>query len=137
MSTRRTIRVSEIVRKELSGLITKAIELEGVLVTISGVDTTTDLKQSTVFVSVLDPELDRDYVLSVLHKYRREWQSIIGRKMVTKATPQLVFRFDEAMERGDRVIGIMREIDLLVPATVAPDSVNVAPEADEDEDPRR
>src|ERR1043165_3732898 len=113
MSTRRTIRVSEIVRKELSSLMPKALELEGVLVTISGIDTTTDLKQSTVYVSMLDPDMDRDFVLSVLHKYRREWQGIIGRKMVTKATPQLVFRFDEAMERGDRVIGIMHEIDSL------------------------
>ncbi|HSI83431.1 MAG: ribosome-binding factor A [Candidatus Methylacidiphilales bacterium] len=133
MSTRRTIRVSEIVRKELAVLITKAIELEGVLVTISGIDTTTDLKQSTVYVSVLDAALDRDYVLSVLHKHRREWQSIIGRKMVTKATPALVFRFDEAMERGDRVIGIMHEIDRLVPATASAGETTAPTHVDDEE----
>jgi ribosome-binding factor A len=47
----------------------------------------------------------------VLEENRPEWQRLVGKKLKTKFTPQLKFQFDGSIERGDRVMEIMREIE--------------------------
>lgn len=112
MGTRRTIRVAEVIRKELSQLIQRSNNLEGMLVTISSIDIPPNLKQAYVYVSVLNPDVDREAALAALNKNRREYQQIIGHHLGIKFTPRLVFRFDQAIERGDRVMEILQELDL-------------------------
>lgn len=111
MATRRTIRISEIIRKELSALIARTRSLEGQFVTISSVETSPDLRQAFVYVSVLETENSRDNVMAELVKHRHIWQGAIGRQLKTKFTPALQFRFDESIERGDRVMEILQEIE--------------------------
>jgi ribosome-binding factor A len=112
MPTRRTIRVAEVLRKELSALVTHSLDLEGMLITISSVELPPDMKQAYVYVSTLNPEVELGSALSILNRNRREWQSSIGRRLGLKFTPQLIFRFDGAIERGDRVMEILTKLDL-------------------------
>ena len=112
MSTRRTVRVAEVLRKELAACMSKSLDLEGMLITISSVDLPPDMKQAFVYVSSLNPNLEMKDALKILNRNRREWQSSIGRRLGTKFTPQLNFRFDDAVERGDRVMEIMTKLDL-------------------------
>jgi ribosome-binding factor A len=112
MPTRRTIRVAEVLRKELSALMTHSLDLEGMLITISSVELPPDMKQAYVYVSTLNPEVELGSALSILNRNRREWQSSIGRRLGLKFTPQLIFRFDGAIERGDRVMEILTKLDL-------------------------
>jgi ribosome-binding factor A len=111
MSSRRTIRVSELIRKELSTLISRCVDFEGLLVTISAIEVSPDLKQSYVYISVIDPKTDREHVLNLLNEHRGEWQRVIGKRISSKFSPRLNFRFDQAMERGDRVMDILRKIE--------------------------
>ncbi len=55
MPTRRTIRVAEVLRKELSACMTQSLDLEGMLITISSVELPPDMKQAYVYVSTLNP----------------------------------------------------------------------------------
>ena len=112
MSTRRTVRVAEVLRKELAACMSQSLDLEGLLITISSVDLPPDMKQAFVYVSTLNPELEMQDALKILNRNRREWQSAIGRRLGTKFTPQLIFRFDNAIERGDRVMEILTKLDL-------------------------
>ena len=112
MPTRRTIRVAEVLRKELSALMTQSLDLEGMLITISSVELPPDMKQAYVYVSTLNPEVEMGSALAILNRNRKEWQSSIGRRLGLKFTPQLIFRFDEAIERGDRVMEILTKLDL-------------------------
>ena len=75
MSTRRTIRVSEAVRMELANLFTRERSLEGIILTISSVDVTPDLKNAHIFLSVLEHALSQESILALLNKKRHEWQS--------------------------------------------------------------
>ena len=52
----RMLRVNEVIKRELSGIVTREISFEGSLVSINHVDVTSDLKSAHVFVSVLGPE---------------------------------------------------------------------------------
>lgn len=111
MPTRRTVRVAEVLRKELSARMSQSLELEGLLITISSVELPPDLRQAYIYVSTLNPDLEQEAALAVLNRNRKEWQSSIGRRLGLKFTPQLIFRFDTAVERGDRVMEILTQLE--------------------------
>jgi ribosome-binding factor A len=112
MSTRRTVRVAEVLRKELAACMSQSLDLEGLLITISSVELPPDMRQAYVYVSTLHPELEEEQALHVLNRNRKSWQSFIGRRLGLKFTPQLIFRFDRAIERGDRVMEILTKLEL-------------------------
>ena len=112
MSTRRTVRVAEVLRKELAACMSQSLDLEGLLITISSVELPPDMRQAYIYVSTLHPELEEEQALHVLNRNRKAWQSFIGRRLGLKFTPQLIFRFDRAIERGDRVMEILTKLEL-------------------------
>ena len=115
MSTRRTVRVAEVLRKELAACMSQSLDLEGLLITISSVELPPDMRQAYIYVSTLHPELEEEQALKVLNRNRKAWQSFIGRRLGLKFTPQLLFRFDRAIERGDRVMEILTKLELNTP----------------------
>ncbi len=112
MPTRRTVRVAEVLRKELSACLHQSLDLEGMLITISSIELPPDMKQAFVYVSTLNPDVEKGSALTLLNRNRKEWQSTIGRRLGLKFTPQLIFRFDDAIERGDRVMDILTKLEL-------------------------
>ena len=112
MPTRRTVRVAEVLRKELAACMSQSLDLEGLLITISSVELPPDMRQAYIYVSTLQPDLEEARALEVLNRNRRAWQSSIGRRLGLKFTPQLIFRFDRAVERGDRVMEILTKLEL-------------------------
>ena len=105
----RLLRVNEVLKRELSGIITREMKFETGLVTINQVDITSDLKNAHVFVSVLGTA-GAD-VISQLEAHRAALQAALAKHVVLKYTPHLVFHLDDSIERGTRVIEIMQEID--------------------------
>jgi ribosome-binding factor A len=111
MPTRRTVRVAEVLRKELASCMSHSLDLEGLLITISSVELPPDMRQAFIYVSTLHPDLEQQAALDVLNRNRKAWQSSIGRRLGLKFTPQLIFRFDHAIERGDRVMEILTKLE--------------------------
>jgi len=105
----RLLRVNEMLKRELSGLITREMNFEQGLVSINQVDITSDLKNAHVFVSVLGTT--GASVINQLEAHRAALQSALAKHVVLKYTPHLVFHLDDSIERGTRVIEIMQEID--------------------------
>ena len=105
----RLLRVSEVLKRELSGLIAREMNFEQGLVSINQVDITSDLKNAHVFVSVLGTT--GASVINQLEAHRAALQSALAKQVVLKYTPHLVFHLDDSIERGTRVIEIMQEID--------------------------
>lgn len=104
------LRVNEVVKRELSGIITREMSFEGALVSINHVDVTSDLKNAHVFVSVLGTEAG-ERVLSKLASHRPMLQAELARHVTMKYTPHLIFHLDNSIERGTRVIKIMQEME--------------------------
>lgn len=111
MSSRRIVRVNEAVRMELANLIQRERALEGLIITISSVDVTPDLKNAHIYLSILEQRLSSEAILTILNKKRYDWQSWIARRLQLKYTPKLFFQFDQSLERGDRVMQILNELD--------------------------
>ena len=106
----RLLRVNEVLKRELSALITRELTFDGALVTINHVDVTPDLKNAHVFVSVLGSK-NAKAVVEKLEVNRQTLQADLARHVVLKYTPHLVFHLDDSIERGARVMEILQEIE--------------------------
>jgi ribosome-binding factor A len=118
-------RVDEAIREVLSEAIPTLKDPRIGFVTVTGVRTTTDLKQSTVWLSVLGDERARDATLAALTGAAGVLQAALNRQLRLRRTPQLAFAYDPSVERGVRMT---RLIDELAPA----DAAAQEPDADDD-----
>lgn len=106
----RQLRLNELVKRELSGIIARELNFEGVLVSINDVDVAADMRNAHVFVSVLG-STPGESVLNKLEENRPALQAELSRRVVLKYTPHLVFHLDRSIERGARVIEILDKIE--------------------------
>jgi ribosome-binding factor A len=104
----RQLRVNELLKRELSRIVTRDLTFENALVTINHVDVTPDLKSAHVYVSVLGQNKN---VITQLEEHRVALQTQVARTVVLKYTPHLVFHLDDSIERGTRIIKILQEIE--------------------------
>ena len=106
----RQLRVNELVKRELSAIISREINFEGVLVSVNAVNVTPDLKSAHVFVSTLGSTTGAN-VIERLEAHRAALQAELSRHVVLKYTPHLVFHLDDSIERGSRVLEILRDLE--------------------------
>jgi ribosome-binding factor A len=111
--TDRMRRVNESIRQVLSERLPELKDPRIGFVTVTGVVTTPDLRQATVFVSVLGSEKQREKTLHALEAAHGVLQSAIAHELKLKRTPQLAFEYDPSVERGVRMTKL---IDDLAPA---------------------
>jgi ribosome-binding factor A len=105
----RQLRLNELVKRELSGIIAREINFETALVSINAVDVAPDLKSARVFVSILGAETATS-VIDKLEAHRPALQAELSRNVVLKYTPHLIFHLDESIKRGARVLEILDDL---------------------------
>jgi ribosome-binding factor A len=103
-------RVNEAVRQVLSEAVPELKDPRIGFVTVTGVETSTDLRQARVFVSVLGSEHKRDRSLEGLTAAHGVLQARIARELRLKRTPQLAFEYDPTVERGVRMSRLIDEL---------------------------
>ena len=97
-------RVDEAVRAVLSDAITTDLKDPRIgFVTVTAVDTTPDLRQAKVFVSVLGSEDDIAASLTGLQSSHGFLQRRVAEELRLKHTPTLEFVFDDTTQRADRI----------------------------------
>ena len=104
-------RVNEALREVLSESIGSLKDPRIGFVTVTGVDTSPDLRQATVFVSVLGSDERRDASLAGLQSSHGVLQSRVNRELRLKRTPQLTFEYDPTVERGVRLSRLIDELN--------------------------
>jgi ribosome-binding factor A len=110
--TERMRRVNEALREVLSEGIGELKDPRIGFVTVTGVETSPDLRQARVYVSVMGSVRKRDATLAGLQSSHGVLQGRINRELRLKRTPQLTFEYDPTIERGVR---LSRLIDELAP----------------------
>lgn len=109
-------RVDETLRQVLSEAIQTLKDPRIGFVTVTGVKTTADLKESTVYVSVLGGEDKLRRTLEGLEAARGVLQAKINEQLRLRRTPQLTFEYDPSVERGVRMTKLIDELAPDVPA---------------------
>jgi ribosome-binding factor A len=106
----RLLRLNESIKEVLSSVITS----EGLkdprvgFVTVTGVETTPDLRHARVFVSVLGKQAERDACMEALEHSRGYLQSRLNAAVHMKRTPQLEFHYDATLDNALRLEEVMR-----------------------------
>jgi ribosome-binding factor A len=108
--TERMRRVNEAVREVLSEAVGELKDPRIGFVTVTGVETSADLRHATVFVSVLGAERKREQTLAGLTAAHGVLQARIARELRMKRTPQLTFEYDPTVERGVRMTQLIDEL---------------------------
>jgi ribosome-binding factor A len=103
-------RVNESVRQVLAEAVGELQNPRIGLVTVTGVDTSPDLRHATVYVSVLGSEKKRAASLRGLEAAHGLLQARLGRELRLKRTPQLAFEYDPSVERGVRMTQLIDEL---------------------------
>ena len=103
-------RVNESVRAVLAEAVGELKDPRIGFVTVTGVDTTPDLRQATVFVSVLGSERKRDRSLEGLAAAHGVLQARLAKELRMKRTPQLTFHYDPSVEEGVRMSRLIDEL---------------------------
>jgi ribosome-binding factor A len=103
-------RVNESVRQVLAEALPELKDPRIGLVTITGVETTPDLRHATVFVSVLGSTRKRKATLQGLEAAHGLLQGRLARELRMKRTPQVTFEYDPSVERGVRMTQLIDEL---------------------------
>ena len=111
MATNRLNRINEDIQRELSVLIPRVKDprVQQGMVTITGVETTPDLRYAKVYLSILgevnEKELRRG-LRSAGPWLRRE----LGSSLTLRYTPELAFERDRSIEQGAKLTRLIDEV---------------------------
>ena len=119
MASNRIGRINEEIQRELSNLIrtVKDPRVTG-LISVTSVDTTTDLKFCKVYISVLDKS-DVNQVLKGLKSASGYLRRELGRSLNLRNTPELTFVRDDSIDYGAHILDMLRNPEVIKPANPA------------------
>ncbi len=110
MSVSRVLRVGELMREEIAGLMECGVKDPRLgFATVTEVRLSRDLCHARVFVSVLGSEKERDETLRALRSASGFIRRELGRRIRMRVTPELTFVWDPSMERGAHVAKLLKD----------------------------
>ncbi len=115
MSSARIIRVNELLKREIASDILRLFasdRFDTGAITVTRVETTPDLREAKVHISIFEHEEERVEMIRFLNKHRKEIQARMSKHVILKYTPRLHFKLDTSIEGGDRVLGILSQLDI-------------------------
>lgn len=116
MPSHRLLRVRELLKREIGEAIRRELPVQQAgLVTVNDVEVTGDLKNAKVYLGLLGNTEQRKTALDLLDKHKIRIQSLVARTVVMKFTPRLKFVVDESIDRGNRVLQIIEELEKAKP----------------------
>ncbi len=115
MSSARIIRVNELLKREIASDILRLFatdRFDTSAITVTRVETTPDLREAKVHISIFEHEEERVKMIRFLNKHRKDIQARMSQNVILKYTPRLHFKLDTSIEGGDRVLGILSQLDI-------------------------
>ena len=110
--SRRTERINELIRDELSDLLLREVRdprLDGVI-SITHADVTPDLYNARIFVSVMSETADQTAALRALNAGASFFHRELKSRLQIRRVPFLVFILDTSIEEGARVLAQIDEV---------------------------
>jgi ribosome-binding factor A len=103
-------RVNESLRAVLAEALGELKDPRIGFVTVTGVETSPDLRHAVVYVSVLGSEKKRERSLAGLEAAHGALQRRLAAEIRMKRTPQLTFQYDPSVEQGVRMSKLIDEL---------------------------
>ena len=114
MSVDRIERVNSLLKRVIADSMFRVMasdEVNPSVITVTEVACAKDLRNATVRVSVFgEPELQKRALSHLIH-HARAFERVISREVRMKFTPVLRFELDHSLEKGDKVLAIIAELE--------------------------
>ena len=111
MSTHRSNRVAEEIKKEVAVMIRDEIKDPRIgFITITAVDVTNDLRHSKIFISILGSAEEKEASIKALNKANGFIRSKLGRRIRLCYTPEITFIFDDSIEHGAKIMTLLNKV---------------------------
>ena len=112
MASNRIGRINEEIQRELSGLLrtVKDPRVADAMLTITHVDTTSDLRYSRIYISAMDRTHEKDLMrgLKSAGGYLRHE---LGQRLQLRYTPELVFTLDDSLKYGAHMFDLLEKLE--------------------------
>lgn len=105
-------RINEDIQRALSSLLrnVKDPRVQQGMISITGVDTTGDLRYCKVYLSVLGLESEKELMRGL--KSASGWlRRELGRALNLRGTPELIFQLDRSIEHGAHINSLLNSVD--------------------------
>ncbi|HVR88546.1 MAG TPA: 30S ribosome-binding factor RbfA [Candidatus Limnocylindria bacterium] len=110
MAYRRSDRVNALLQRELGTLISEELRDPRIsFATVTGVETTADLRTAKIFVSVLGDDEQANATMKALAEARPYIRHEIGTRTDLRFVPDIEFVSDRSAERASRISKLLRE----------------------------
>ncbi len=102
-------RINDLILEELATAVNQEVALENVLITITYVDCSSDLKQAKVGVSVLPDNL-AGTALKQLTRATSQLVEILKKRTRLRKLPHLIWQFDNTEREADKIEKLIAEV---------------------------
>lgn len=111
MEYKRTDRIAESIREEISSILLKEIKDPRIqFVSITRVEVSPDLKHAKVFISALGSEEKKEEAFEGMKSARGFIQRELGHRLRLRYTPEIAFKVDTGIEHGLHIYELLTEI---------------------------
>ncbi len=105
--------VDATIQKELSAVfIREVFPCFECLITVTGVQTSADLRHCNVYVSVMGSQQQKDNVMRFLKDRSEEFFMHLSKRIRMKFTPIIHWHIDDTPEQADRLTSLIDSIDI-------------------------
>lgn len=110
--SRRSERTSRLIQREISGLLEREVNDPRLsrLISVTEVTLSPDLRHAKVFVSTLGSEINKEDMLEGFNNASGFLRKELAAHLKLRYTPQLSFHYDDSIERGARLLKLIREL---------------------------
>lgn len=111
--SRRIERVNELLKEEIAALLRREIQDPRLttLISVTGVDTSADLRNATVRVSIMGSDEEVQQAMTALRHAAGFLRRELAGTLRMKHVPELTFRLDTSIEEGAKILKLLREIE--------------------------
>lgn len=105
-------RMADAIREKIATSIIHELKdprVQGLMITITKVEMTPDLKLARVYVSILDKEKDHQKILKGLKNAKGFLKSKVGQNIKLRHVPDLEFKLDESLDYSERIDQLLKE----------------------------
>ena len=111
MQGKRLDRVNQLIKEEISTLLQRELKDPRLgFVTVTEVETSKDLRQAKVFVSVLGDERQWTASMAALASARGFVHNWLRQHLDLRVTPDVEFRADRSMEHAARIQSLLKKV---------------------------
>ena len=109
---RRQDRVRELVKRAVGEVIRRTFPVQEVgVVSVTDVSMSNDLRSGVVFLSIFGDKEQKKKVFHTICEKTKMIQMQLAHEVILKYTPQIRFQLDESIDRGNRVLEILDEME--------------------------